>query len=252
MLLSNTHGNSVGRNFGRKAECTSDLRLESRFRREAAVTLIETVISLGVIVIGLGGLFATSAHCYTMLRRSKEIVAVRENMLSRLDALRTLSYSQLAKSSYLSPTFIPAGAAGDATPFGPTTQGLYNLKETITIYALGSHLFSSDADRSNATPDKADEFASQIDQVAPAAPLTFKAASTTKGDWTRQVANALPYIQLTRTGSGAGSTVLVNTSGDLTTYAQLCVDVAYTWTDSKGVGRTQVGSTIISKSGSLR
>src|SRR5690349_7668225 len=79
----------------------------------AGVTLVESVVALMVIVIGFAGLFATSAQCYALLRRSKENVAVREDILCRLDAIRTLSYTQLAKSNYLNSTLLVSGTAGD-------------------------------------------------------------------------------------------------------------------------------------------
>lgn len=220
-------------------------------RAAAGVTLLETVISLMVTVIGLAGLFATSAQCYSLLRRAKEIVAVREDILCRLDTIRTLSYSELAKSSYLSSTLMVSGTAGDATPFGMTTSGMKNFTEKLTVYALGKQLFSNAAALSNATPDVIGEFASQIDTVAPAAPKTYRSTSLTKGAWTLQVANALPYIQVNRVGTGANAVTTIVTAGDLTSYAQLRVDVTFTWTDSNNVTRTQVGSTIVSNSGSL-
>lgn len=220
-------------------------------RSQAGVTLLETVVAMMVTVIGLGGLFATSAQSYSLLRRAKEIVAIREDILCRLDAIRTLSYSELGKSSYLSSTLMVTGAAGDPTPFAITTRGMKDFTETISIYALGSQLFSNDSDRNNATPDIAGRYASQIDSVAPAAPKTYKSSSTTQGAWTLQVANALPYIKVTRVGAGFNAVTTVVTGGDLTSYPQLRVDVTYTWKDSNGVTRTQIGSTIVSKSGSL-
>jgi hypothetical protein len=161
-----------------------------------------------------------------------------------------------------------SGTAGDATPFGMTTDGMQNFSETITVYALGWQLFSSDTDRNNATPDKAAPstasstdpalgFGSQLDTVAPAAPKTYKSSSATptvKGDWTLQIANALPYLQVRRVGTGTNAiTTVVNAgnNGDLTAYPQLRVDIVYTWTDSNNITRTQVGSTIVSRSGSL-
>ena len=221
---------------------------------EAGVTLIETVVSLMIVVIGLAGIFGISAQCFALLRRSKEVVAAREDILCRLDGIRILSYPQVAKSSYLSGTLLASGTAGDASPYGTTTDGMKNFTETITVYALGWQLFSSDATRINATPDSSLEYASQLDSVAPAAPKTYKSNSTTRGDWTLQVAGALPYLQVQRVGTGASAyTTVVNAGngGDLTSYPQLRVDIAYTWTDSNNVSRTQVGSTIVSRSGSL-
>jgi len=224
-----------------------------RFRRsQAGVTLVETVVSLLVILIGLSGIFATSAQGYALLRRSKEIVAAREDILCRLDGIRTLSYSQLAKSTYLSSTLLVSGTAGDASPFGMTTEGMKDFTESVTVYALGAQLFSNDAARQNATPDSTGEFASQLDTVAPAAPKTYKSNSTNQGDWTLQVANALPYIKVVRTGTGAHAQTTVVTADDLSAYPQLRVDITYTWTDSHKLTRTQVGSTIVSRSGSLR
>jgi hypothetical protein len=129
---------------------------------------------------------------------------------------------------------------------------------------LGWQLFSSDADRNNATPDAKPPttsptptdllgvgFGSQLDSVAPAAPKTYKANSTTAGDWTLQVAGALPYIQVKRVGTGANAITTVVQSGDLTGYPQFRVDVVYTWTDSNNLTRAQVGSTIMSRTGTL-
>lgn len=237
----------------RRSKVAADAGLPSivRVRSEAGITLLETVVSLMVTVIGLAGLFATSAQCFALLRRAKEIVAVREDVLCRLDTMRTLSYSQLAKSSYLGSTLLATGSANDATPFGMTTQGMRNFTETVTIYALGSQLFSNDAARNNATPDIVGQYASQLDSIAPAAPKTYKSTATTAGAWTLQIVGALPFIKVTRIGTGASAVTTVVTGGDLTTYAQLRVDVTYTWKDSNNVGRTQVGSTIVSKCGSL-
>jgi len=220
--------------------------------RETAVTIVETVVALMVIVIGLAGLFATSAQCYSLLRRSKEVVAVREDILCRLDAIRTLSYSQLSKSTYLSSTLLAPGPAGDANPFGTATAGMKNFTETITVYALGSQLFSNEAARNQATPDSAGEYASQMDSVAPDAPKTYVSNSTSTGDWTRQIANALPYIKVSRVGTGATAQTSVICAGDVSAYPMLRVDLTYTWTDSNNVARTQVGSTIVSRSGSLQ
>ena len=215
------------------------------------MTLLETVVAMMVTVIGLAGLFSMSAQCYSLLRRAKEIVALREDVLCRLDAIRTLSYSELAKSSYLSSTLLVSGVSGDATPFGMTTQGMNNFTETITIYALGSQVFSNDSDRNNATPVISGEYGSQINSIAPAAPKTYKSSSTAKGAWTLQIAGALPFIKVTRVGTGASAITTVVTGGNLTAYPQLRVDVTYTWKDSNNVTRTQIGSTIVSKSGSL-
>ena len=222
------------------------------------MSLMETVVALMVIVIGLAGLFATCAQCYSLLRRSKEIVAAREDILCRLDTMRTLSYSQVGKSVYLSTNTLVTGTAGDASPFGSTTGGMKNFTETVTVYALGWQLFSSEADRNNTIPDSVTSLVdpalgigSQMDSTAPAAPKTYKANSLTKGDWTLQVAGALPYIKITRVGTGTSAVTTVNTAGDLTAYPQLRVDITYTWTDSNNITRTQVGSTIVSRSGSL-
>ena len=132
-----------------------------------------------------------------------------------------------------------------------TTQGMKNFAESVTVYALGSQLFSNDAARNNATPDTIGQYASQLNSIAPAAPITYKSTSTTKGAWTLQIAGALPYFKVTRVGTGGGAVTTVVTSGNLTSYTQLRVDVTYTWTDSNNVTRTQVGSTIVSKAGSL-
>ena len=180
------------------------------------------------------------------------MVAAREDILCRLDSIRTLSYSQVAKSTYLGSTLLVTGTSGDASPFGMTTGGMKDFTETITVYALGAQLFSDDTARQNATPDSTGEFASQLDTIAPAAPKTYKSNSTNQGDWTLQIANALPYIQVSRTGTGGNAQTSVVTSGDLSTYPQLRVDITYTWTDSNKLKRTQVGSTIVSRSGSLQ
>jgi Tfp pilus assembly protein PilV len=233
--------------------------------REAGVTLIETVVSLMIVVIGLAGLFASSAQSFALLRRSKEMVAAREDLLCRLDSIRALSYAQIAKSSYLTANLMESGTAGDPTPFRVTTDGMKNFSETVTVYGLGSQVFSNDTARQNATPDWTGQYASQLDTAAPGTPTTYLSNSTTKGDWTHQIAGALPYIQITRVGTGADAQVTVNSAGDLTLYpssvagvkelrivSQLLVDVAYTWTDSNNVSRTQVASMIVSKTGSLQ
>ena len=234
-----------------KAAARADAPLFALLRSQAGVTLLETVVSMMVTVIGLAGLFSTSAQSYGLLRRSKEIVAVRQNVLCRLDAIRTLSYSELGKSTYLGGTLMVSGSAGDATPFGMTTLGMKNFTETVTVYALGSQLFSNDGARNNATPDTVNQYGSQLDSIAPAAPKTYKSSSTSQGAWVLQVVGALPYIKVTRVGTGASAVTTVNTSGDLTSYAQLRVDVTYSWTDSNNVTRTQMGSTVVSKAGSL-
>ncbi len=230
----------------------SPLRAMRKGGSISGFTLVEAVVSLMVIVIGLAGMFTTSAQCFSLLRRSKEIVAVREDILCRLDAIRTLSYSQVAKSSYVGSTLLASGSSGDASPFGMTTSGMRNFTETVTVYALGEHLFSDDAARLATTPDGEGEFASQLDPVAPAAPKTYKANSTTQGDWTLQIAKALPYIKVTRVGTGANAQVTVVKADDLSAYPQLRVDIAYSWSDSNNKTRTQVASSIVSKSGSLQ
>jgi type II secretory pathway pseudopilin PulG len=231
-----------------------------RRRLRAGVTLIETLVSMVIILVGLAGLFGTNAQSFRLLRRSKEIVAAREDLLCRLDTIRTLSYSQLAKSYYLSTSTLVRGTAGDPNPFGTTNNSMQNFTETVTVYALGWQLFSSDADRANITPDSATSNAdpslgvgSQMDSVAPAAPKTYKANSSppVKGGWTLAVAGALPYIQVTRVGTGVDAVVTVNTAGDLSAYPQLRVDIVYTWTDSSNITHTQVGSTVVSRNGSL-
>jgi len=222
---------------------------------KAGITLVETVVGLMIVIIGLAGLFASSAQSFALLRRSKEVVAGRQDLLSRLDGVRALSYAQIAKSSYLSTKLMQSGVSGDPSPFGTTTSGMKNFTETITVYGLGALIFSDDAARQATTPDWADQYASQVSEAAPAQPKTYKSNSTTRGDWTLQVAGALPYFQITRVGTGAGATTTVVTPGDLTTDArisQLLVDVSYTWTDSNNVSRTQVGSIIVPQSGSLQ
>lgn len=229
-----------------------------------------------VILIGLGGLFGTSARSFTLLRRSKEVVAVRESLLTRLDAIRALSFTEVARSTppsgstsgtgSLSTNLLTSGTdpKGDPTPFGVTLDGIKDFTETVTVYALGAQLFSNDAQRNSATPDYKDEYASQFDDPAPAPPTTYKASSTAQGAWVKQVAGALPYFQIIRVGTsstknasgkivGAAVTVDAATSGgDLSAYPQLRVDVVYTWTDSKNITRTQVGCTLVSRNGSLQ
>lgn len=229
--------------------------MRSSRQGKAGITLVETVISLMVIVIGLAGLFSTSAQTFTLLRRAKETVAVRECIMTRLDTVRALSFAEVAKSTYISTKVMQSGTDGDPNPFGVSVTGLKDFTETVTVYALGAQLFSSDSQRQNATPDYASEFATQVDTSAPAAPKTYKSNTTTKGDWTLQVAGALPYYQVTRVGSGATATVTVDnatSTGDLTAYPSVRVDVTYTWTDSSKVTRTQVGCMIVSRNGSLQ
>ena len=250
MYHRTAHGNQ-----GRTGENTAGpLRFSRRrlIRSEAGVTLVETLVSLMVIVVGLAGAFATSAQCYGLLRRAKAIVAAREDILSRLDTIRTLSFTQVAQSNYISATMLVSGAAGDPSPFGTTTDGMLNFTETVTIYALGSQVFSSDSQRSNATPDSVGEYASQFKTPAPAPPATYISTGTSAGAWAPQTgANALPYIKVIRAGTGSSAITTVITAGDLTSYPQLRVDVTYTWKDSKNLTQTQVGSTIVSNSGSL-
>jgi hypothetical protein len=208
-----------------------------------------------IVIIGLAGLFASSAQSFALLRRSKEVTAVRQDLLSRLDGVRALSYAQLAKSDYVSTKLMPAGAAGDPTPFGMTNTGLKNFSETITVYGLGALVFSDDATRQATTPDWAGQYASQVSASAPAQPKTYRSGSVALGDWTLQVAGAMPYFQVTRTGFGTGATTTVVTPGDLTTDArvsQLLVDISYTWTDSNNVSRTQVAILIVPRNGSLQ
>jgi hypothetical protein len=220
----------------------------------AGITLVETVVSIVIIALGLGALYMSSAQSFALLRRAKEIVAAREVILSRIDDLRALSYAQLANSSYVSANAMQSGAAGDASPFGSTTNGMRNFKETVTVYALGSQVFSNDSARINATPDSAQEYASQVDSVAPAAPKTYKSNSTTAGDWTLQVANALPSYTIIRTGTGTNAALSVTTAGtgSVGAWPQLRLDVNLTWTDSNNVARSQVASTIVSNPGSLQ
>jgi hypothetical protein len=235
------------------------------------------MVSLMVLLIGMAGLFGTSARSYGLLRRSKEVVAVRESLLTRLDGIRALSFAEVARSSVTATTtttttttqtgsltgnLITANVAGDPTPFGVTLTALKDFKETVTVYALGAQLFSSDAQRNVATPDYKDEYASQFDDAAPAAPTTYKASSTAVGAWVKQVGGALPYYTVTRVGTGSTSTVTIDntyapatttrSAGDLGDYPLLRVDVVYTWTDSNNNTRTQVGSTLVSRNGSLQ
>jgi hypothetical protein len=211
-----------------------------------------------IIVIGLAGIFASSAQSFALLRRSKEMVAAREDLLCRLDSVRSLSYAQLCKSDYLKATLMPTGSSGDPSPFRVTTDGMKSFSETVTVYALGSQLFSDDTTRQNTIPDWSGEYASQVDTTAPGAPKTYKANSTDTGDWTQLITGALPYIQVTRVGTGSSAQVSVTSSGNLATgtnaanTAQVLVDISYTWTDSSNVSRTQVASVIVSKSGSLQ
>ena len=219
------------------------------------MTMVETVVSLCVVLIGLAGLFASSAQSFALLRRSKEVVAIRQDVLARIDGVRALSYAQLARSNYISTTLMPSGTAGDPSPFGMTTNGMKNFTETITVYGLGALIFADDASRQSTTPDWPGEYGSQFSDPAPAQPKTYRANSIAPGDWTLQVAGALPYTQVTRSGTGASATTTVVTAGDLTTdsrISQLRVDITYTWTDSNNVSRTQVGSIIVPQSGSLQ
>jgi hypothetical protein len=223
-----------------------------------------------IVVMGLAGLFGTSARSFTLLRRSKEIVAVRESLLSRLDAIRALSFTEVARavpisgsststaptSGSLTTNLITSGTGGDPNPFGTTLLAMKNFTETVTVYALGAQLFSNDAQRNNATPDYKDEYATQLDVAAPAPPTTYKASSTGKGAWVQQVANALPYYKVIRSGTGSAASVSIDYgtsgNGDLSAYPQLRVDVTYTWTDSNNNTRTQVGSMIVGRNGSLQ
>lgn len=226
----------------------------SRYR-EAGMSLVETVVGLMIVIIGLAGLFASSAQSFALLRRSKEVVATRQVLLSRLDGIRALSYAQIAKSDYVSTKLMPTGTAGDASPFGMTTAGMKNFTETVTVYGLGALIFSNDDARQATTPDWAGQYASQVSESAPAQPKTYKSNSATQGDWTLQVAGALPYFQVTRVGTGAAATTTVVTPGDLTTDArvsQLLVDISYRWTDSNNLPRTQVAILIVPRNGSLQ
>ncbi|EDY21783.1 hypothetical protein CfE428DRAFT_1029 [Chthoniobacter flavus Ellin428] len=234
--------------------------------REGGVTLVETLISLVVIVIGLAGLFTTAAQSFRLLRRSKELVTVRECMLTRIDSIRALSFTEVARPVLPAGSTTASGSLStsvmntDPNSFGGSLTAMKNFKETVNVYALGGQIFSNDTQRQSATPDYQYEYASQIDSAAPAAPKTYKSNSQTPGDWTLQVANALPYYQITRVGIGASAVVTVDTTGcantlspnDLSGYPALLIDITYSWTDSSNITRTQVGSMIQSKNGSLQ
>ena len=259
---------------GRFSTTKRTVKFRSSRQNKGGVTLVETVVSLMIILIGLAGLFGTSARSFTLLRRSKEVVAVRESLLTRLDAIRALSFTEVARSKppsgstsgtgSLSTNLLVSGTAGDPTPFGVTLSGIKNFSETVTVYALGAQLFSGDAQRNSATPDYKDEYASQFDDPAPAAPTTYKSSSTSQGGWVKQVAGALPYFQITRVGTGStkdasgqtvGATVTIDNAtsgGDLSAFPQLRVDVVYTWTDANNITRSQVGCTLVSRNGSLQ
>jgi type II secretory pathway pseudopilin PulG len=235
------------------------LRRIDRF--QGGITLVETLVSMLIILVGLAGLYTTAGQSFALLRRAKELVAAREDILARLDSLRVLSYSELTQSSYVSANVMQTGTAGDATPFGMTTYGMKNFKETLTVYALGWQVFSNDSARINATPDWGPsgtgvpgEYASEITNPAPAAPATYQSNSAVRGDWTLQVANALPSYTITRTGTGSSAVVATTSSTSTTPMAscpQLRVDLTYSWTDSNNVARSQTASMIYSKSSTL-
>lgn len=238
-------------------------------RREAGITLVETMISLMVVLIGTAGLFATGAQSFRLLRRSKETVTVRECILTRLDSIRALSYTEVARpippststgsdTGPMSTKLIAVGAAFDPNPYGGATSAMKNFKETVSVYALGPQIFSSDAQRLSTTPDYPNEYASQLDTPAPSAPKTY--ISNTSGQWVPAVTNPppLPYYQISRVGSGASAQITVDTTGcatysnDLSSFPALRVDVLYTWTDSSNNPRTLVGTTILARNGSFK
>ena len=275
--LSSISDQKISLRLCRFSAAKRDAKFRSSRQGKAGVTLVETMVSLMVLLIGMAGLFGTSARSYSLLRRSKEVVAVRESLLTRLDGVRALSFAEVARSipptttsgssttqtGSLSTKLLTADAAGDPTPFGVTLTSHKSLTETVTVYALGTQLFSSDAQRNAATPDYKDVYASQFDSPAPAPPTTYKASSDNVGAWVQQVAGALPYYTITRVGTGSTSKVTIDNTnatvakgaigtGDLSNFPLLRVDVVFTWTDSNNVTRTQVGSTLVSRNGSLQ
>lgn len=211
----------------------------------AAFTLVEAVVALTVFGIGLSGVYLTNAQLMRMLARSKETMAARQAVQARMDQIRSLRFPDLASPAFVSGTLLANGVAGDALA-SDTKLMLPQLKERVTIHALGDRLFSDATGRLATAPLRVGETASELSTVAPAPPLAFVATGTTAGAWVPPAA-AFPRIEVLRTGNGATATSALVTSASLAAYPQVRVDVEISWLDLLGKTRTQMSSTVVAK-----
>src|SRR4051794_7586656 len=88
-------------------------RVQHRCAR-AAFTLVEAVVALTVLGIGISGIYLTNAQILRMLARSKETIAARQSLQARMDQVKSVRFSDLANSAYVSGTLLANGTAGDA------------------------------------------------------------------------------------------------------------------------------------------
>jgi hypothetical protein len=95
--------------------------------REGGATILEIVVSMGVVVLFFSGIFLMNSRVLALVRGSLESTASTRVLQDRAEQLRGSTWTQVTDASYHSGTLlaVPPDCAG----------ALHNLTETITVTA---------------------------------------------------------------------------------------------------------------------
>jgi type II secretory pathway pseudopilin PulG len=100
---------------------------KSRFANTEAFTLMEVLVSLGVMLIALTGIATLNSSALALTRSAKQATAASLTLQERVEQLRTANWQQVTDAEYLRNTVL------SITP--RNTAGISPATETITISA---------------------------------------------------------------------------------------------------------------------
>jgi hypothetical protein len=105
-------------NGGRSTAAHSKLSsLREKHRRLLGWTLTEAAVALGLLGIGLSGIFVANSRVLTQLRSIKQTAAATQALQERIDQVRRATWNDLTSSAYLRDSVLnTASVAGGALP----------------------------------------------------------------------------------------------------------------------------------------
>lgn len=96
------------------------------FRRQAAFTLLEVIMTSAFLGVILAGVFAGIGGGFSMISLARENLRGDQILLEKTETLRLLSWEQVNSNGFIPPTF--------SAPFYPPVVGQTNVSPGITYY----------------------------------------------------------------------------------------------------------------------
>ena len=102
-----------------------------RSRRRAGTTMLECVISMGVLGFGLGGVMMVNSQQLRVVRATHEVGSADFSQQERIEQMRIATWKQITDASYIRSTFFAARPAS-SDPIGAITEELTVTGTTVT------------------------------------------------------------------------------------------------------------------------